>query len=112
MVEHVGPQLVVATPDFIERIGSVAEQTRKGWILEAAQSFDIYDDWLNGIVPDEVMVGRVGKKPAVGSVGRARRGGRERLSQSWTMDGEVAHLIASDLDVLIREVWDEGGDVG
>jgi hypothetical protein len=59
MVQHLGPQLVVATPDFIDRNGPIAEQTSEGWILEAAQSFDIYDDWLNGIVRDWVSESKV-----------------------------------------------------
>lgn len=119
MVEHIGPQLVVRTPDMVDVKGPVATQVRAGWVLEAAESFDIYDDWLNGLVPDEVMAGliqtRAGKKPNSNSVSRARQAGREqrgleRLSQTWSMDGEVAHLIASDVDVLIRKAWDEGDE--
>jgi hypothetical protein len=122
-VSVLGPTLAGIAPTLLVEINNAPDlgaprpvQSREGWVLDAAKEFDVYDLWVSGVIPDKAMASmieaRVGKRPTGNAVFRSRQAGKEqrgleRISETWTMDGEVAHYIATDVDYLIRRAVDE-----
>ena len=109
-VRGVGADLTVETNEDPALV-PFRTQSRDGRVLDAARVFDVYDLWLNVTVADDVMASliqdAVGKRPTDNALYRSRQGGRERrglerISETWTMDAEVAHYVAVDTEQLHR----------